>query len=246
MKMNKLVKGLLVGFIALQMVGCEEAKEVENLNIQDNNPLIEQAKDLQEELEANDEYNEAIKNYIASDGQDQEALRDAVGVALDKAKETKEVEKDPGVAQDYGYKCCLCGIELHNYEQDPDAPADEQYCETCFYEARYCQDCGRKLGFCECDVVENAKCGDCGACVELCECDATEEAICDNCNGKCVPYYSEDGITVCSEWCFQEMQNRIANEGMPYEAVCGKCGHHVRDVLYNENLGMEVCEDCWQ
>lgn len=42
MKMNKLVKGLLVGFIALQMVGCEEAKEVENLNIQDTNPVVEE------------------------------------------------------------------------------------------------------------------------------------------------------------------------------------------------------------
>jgi len=44
MKMNKLVKGLLVGFIALQMVGCEEAKEVENLNIQDTNPVVEEVK----------------------------------------------------------------------------------------------------------------------------------------------------------------------------------------------------------
>ena len=42
MKMNKLVKGLLVGFIALQMVGCEEAKEVENIEVQDTKPVVEE------------------------------------------------------------------------------------------------------------------------------------------------------------------------------------------------------------
>ena len=42
MKMNKLVKGLLVGFIALQMVGCEEAKEVENIEVQDTKPVVKE------------------------------------------------------------------------------------------------------------------------------------------------------------------------------------------------------------
>lgn len=38
MKMNKLVKGLLVGFMLVFAVGCEEAKEVENIEVQDTNP----------------------------------------------------------------------------------------------------------------------------------------------------------------------------------------------------------------
>jgi len=46
MKMNKLVKGLLVGFIALQMVGCEEAKEVENIEVQDTKPFEENVGNL--------------------------------------------------------------------------------------------------------------------------------------------------------------------------------------------------------
>ena len=170
MKMNKLVKGLLVGFIALQMVGCEEAKEVENLNIQDTNPLIEQAKDLQEELEANDEYNEAIKNYIASDGQDQEALRGAVGVALDKANETKVEEKveapvvkeEPKeVAHDEDIEpCVICGE--FGFKKDMIRMGDGYYDEFCYNEVTKVEEEVEAPTAMTAEEFDNAKCENCG------------------------------------------------------------------------------------
>ena len=155
MKMNKLVKGLLVGCIALQMVGCEEAKEVENLNIQDTNPLIEQAKDLQEELEANDEYNEAIKNYIATNGQDQEALRDAVGVALDKANETKEVAHDEDIEP-----CVICGE--FGFKKDMIRMGDGYYDEFCYNEVTKVDEEVEAPTAMTAEEFANAKCENCG------------------------------------------------------------------------------------
>ena len=42
MKMNKMFKVLVAGAMLVLAVGCEEAKEVENINIQDTNPVVEE------------------------------------------------------------------------------------------------------------------------------------------------------------------------------------------------------------
>ena len=274
MKMNnkmkavvKIVEGLIFIAIGLSMVGCEEAKEVENLNIQDTKPVVEDGLNLETRVcefcgettyKTLDFVNEEIarqKETIAKTTDIDDKLEMTTYlekfiafkgcnncIKADYEKDTKVEEpvkeepkkevcpmcleednvdnmvrigeayyhqgcyEDPGVAQDYGYKCCLCGIELHNYEQDPDAPADEQYCETCLYEesVKYnCVYCGKTHGIAD-------------------------------------SYYNEDGMSACSEACFNAYMDVQLEE--VNNAKCENCGHDVSDVI--DNAGGYWCEAC--
>lgn len=42
MKMNKVLKGLLIGVLVIGMTGCQEAKQVENIEVQDTKPVVEE------------------------------------------------------------------------------------------------------------------------------------------------------------------------------------------------------------
>jgi len=105
--MNKLVKGLLVGFIALQMVGCEEAKEVENIAIQDTKPVVEE-----------------IENEYCDD----------CGNRLDycECNEEPQVEEVAPVEDEVVFNCINCGeahLESQSYYNEDGMSA---CCEECY------------------------------------------------------------------------------------------------------------------
>ena len=147
MKMNKLVKGLLVGFIALQMVGCEEVKEVENLNIQDTNPVVEE-----------------VENEYC----------DNCGNRLDycECNEEPQVEEIAPVEDEVVFNCINCGeahLESQSYYNEDGMSA---CCEECYNDyvnaqieainptIKYeCLDCHRWL--CEDEMLNSTRCQDC-------------------------------------------------------------------------------------
>ena len=110
MKMNKLVKGLLVGFIALQMVGCEEAKEVENLNIQDTNPVEENVGNLGGEYHKFCEY---CGNGIFNEKFGEEEYNELIQATYDKLAKLDMNKEDEREKYFYGKRNLECQIKYN-------------------------------------------------------------------------------------------------------------------------------------
>lgn len=184
MKMNKLVKGLLVGFIALQMVGCEEAKEVENIEVQDTNPVVEEVKPTCKncgfELLEEDALNKFVaetQEYIANEKDEERAhvlqlkvnallkyngcnmCADAEVLKGEEKVEAPVVEEPKEIAHDEDIEpCVICGE--FEFKKDMIRMGDGYYDEFCYNEITKVDEEAPTAMTAE--EFDNAKCENCG------------------------------------------------------------------------------------
>ena len=268
MKMNKLVKGLLVGFIALQMVGCEEAKEVENIEVQDTKPVEENIGNLGGEYYKFCEY---CGNGIFNEKFGEEEYNELIQATYDKLAKLDMNKEDEREKYFYGKRNLECQIkyngctdcamvedfllECHNVgfkmkgewvdehleickathtnvenlpteepkvEEKVEAPVVKEEPVVSAKADEYCY-------YCDTNSHNGDKCPVKYNCV-----------YCGKTHGLAESYYNEDGMSACSEACFNAYMD-VQLEGVN-NAKCENCGHDVSDVI--DNAGGYWCEAC--
>lgn len=226
MKMNnkmkavvKIVEGLIFIAIGLSMVGCEEAKEVENIAIQDTKPVVEYCEYCGHE-EENGECG-ACEGYEAAAHLFDDGLNDVTRAIytehyknckfehtpIDAPQVVKEESKE--IAHDEDIEpCVIC--EEFGFKKDMIRMGDGYYDEFCYNEITKVE-----------EEVEKAVCYTCG--VEVDEATAHYNGRSYRCEG-C--YWAEQGL---------ETPNAEATK-------CDACGTTNIEVM--DSAGGYICNEC--